>query len=73
MSVNWTGGDDESAIREYHFGITSTDCSAPDILGWQLSKKGGRFSQYHTGLSAGTTVFVCIKAINQAGVETIEV
>ncbi|XP_064635756.1 uncharacterized protein LOC135492940 [Lineus longissimus] len=72
MSINWTGGDGESGIREYYFGIGSTGCSAPDILGWQQSKKGGRFFQYHTGLSAGTTVYACVKVINQAGVDTVQ-
>ncbi|OGS28299.1 MAG: hypothetical protein A2297_09315 [Elusimicrobia bacterium RIFOXYB2_FULL_48_7] len=70
LSANWTAGaDSESGISGYKYAI-GTSPSAQDAVGWTAN---AGLSVIKTGLSlsAGTTYYFSVKAINGAGLESV--
>ncbi|XP_046570853.1 uncharacterized protein LOC124279103 [Haliotis rubra] len=75
LFVNWTGIDTESGIHDYELGLMSDPSgeAAPDILPFSSTHHHPQYQGYHPPLSEGQQFYIAIKAINKAGLTTIQV
>ncbi|XP_071082513.1 uncharacterized protein [Haliotis cracherodii] len=75
LFVNWTGTDAESGIYDYEVGLMSDPSgeAAPDILPYTSTHHHPQYQGYHPSLSEGQPFYIAIKAINKAGLTSIQV
>ena len=74
LFLNWTGSDPHSGIHDYEVGLaTSGSADVPDISGYQTTHHHAFYEQFHPTLTQGTPFYILVKAINKAGLETVQV
>lgn len=67
LHASWVGSDPTSGVAEYQYAIGTTP-GGTNIRGWTSSGTGTSVTTTGLTLSAGSTYYIAVKALNGAGV-----
>lgn len=74
FQITMTWSSDNVSVHDYEVGLASTsNNSAPDIMGFRSTKQHRKIHIMHTDLPEGTPFFIVIKSISKANVEGLQV
>lgn len=74
FQITMTWSSDNVSVHDYEVGLASTsNDSAPNIMGFRSTKQHRRIHIMHTDLPEGTPFYIVIKSISKANVEGLQV
>ena len=73
LELTWHGSDSESSIHDYSVALSFTYSGEGDIMPYKSTHESSYFITYHPNLLDMQKFYIMIKAVNKAGLETIQV
>ncbi|XP_062605213.1 uncharacterized protein LOC134267002 isoform X2 [Saccostrea cucullata] len=73
FDISWNITDKESNIEDVFVGIGSSlsSVAAPDVSGYTKTHHNTFYRLRHSGISANSVIYIFIKAVNKAGMESV--
>ena len=71
--MTWEGTDKESTVHDYTIALSSTDAAQGDIMPYKNSHGQQHFITYHPNLVDFQDFYISVKAINKAGLDSVQV